>query len=88
MPALLSHTHCQAPQANAITKACQRVCLSNRTGGKINNEGTTRGIANKGFSGMRRVVARFNFSCNLTGNRPQSLTGHTSNVVSNARLRN
>ena len=27
MPALNSHTHCQAPQANAITKACQRVCL-------------------------------------------------------------
>lgn len=25
---------------------------------------------------MRSVVARFNFSCNLIGNRPQSLTGH------------
>jgi hypothetical protein len=23
-----SHTHCQAPQAQAQTKACQRVCLS------------------------------------------------------------
>jgi len=22
-----SHTHCQAPQAQALTKACQRVCL-------------------------------------------------------------
>ena len=44
---------------------------------KLNNaQHTTRGIANKGFSGMRRVVARFNFSCNLIGNRPQSLTGH------------
>jgi hypothetical protein len=42
MPALLSHTHCQAPQANAKTKACQRVWLANRTDGKINNEGTTR----------------------------------------------
>jgi hypothetical protein len=79
MPALLSHTHCQAPQANAKTKACQRVCLSNRTDGKINNEGTTHNIANKGFSGMRRVVARFNFSCNLIENRPQSLTGHIVN---------
>ena len=29
---------------------------------------------------MRRVVARFNISCNLTGNRPQSLTGHIVNV--------
>ncbi len=25
---------------------------------------------------MRRFVARFNFSCNLIGNRPQSLTGY------------
>lgn len=25
---------------------------------------------------MRRLVARFNFSRNLIGNRPQSLTGH------------
>jgi hypothetical protein len=36
----------------------------------------THNIANKGFSGMRRFVARFNFSCTLIGNRPQSLTGH------------
>ena len=41
-------------------------------------DGTTRGIANKGLSGMWRVVVRFNFSCILIGNRPQSLTGHTS----------
>lgn len=32
MPTLHSHTHCQATQANAQTKACQRVCLSERTG--------------------------------------------------------
>ena len=25
---------------------------------------------------MRRFLARFNFSCTLIGNRPQSLTGH------------
>ncbi len=37
---------------------------------------TTHNIANKGFSGMRRFVARFNFSCTLTGNSPQTLTGH------------
>jgi len=30
-PTLHSHTHCQAPQAHAKTKAWQRVCLSNRT---------------------------------------------------------
>ena len=28
---LHSHTHCQATQTNATTKAWQRVCLSNRT---------------------------------------------------------
>ena len=32
---------------------------------------------------MRRVVARFNFSCNLIGNRPQSLNGLTANVSTN-----
>ena len=41
-------------------------------------DGTTRGIANKGLSGMWRVVVRLNFSCILIGNRPQSLTGHTA----------
>jgi hypothetical protein len=45
----------------------------------------TRGIANKGFKGMRMVVARFNFSCNLTGNRLQSLTGHAINVTCNLK---
>ncbi len=32
MPTLQSHTHCQAAQGNAKSKACQRVCLSERTG--------------------------------------------------------
>lgn len=47
----------------------------------------TRGIANKGFRGMRRVVARFNFSCSLIGNRPQSLTCHTANVMPHPKRR-
>lgn len=47
----------------------------------------TRGIANKGFSGMRKVLARFNISCNLIGNHPLSLTGHTANVTANAKKR-
>jgi len=34
---------------------------------------------------MRRVLARFNFSCNLTGNLPQSLTGHTATVIAHFR---
>jgi hypothetical protein len=37
---------------------------------------TTNNIANKGFSDLRKFVARFNFSCTVIGNRPQSLTGH------------
>jgi hypothetical protein len=40
---------------------------------------TTHNIAHKGFSGMLRFVARFMFSCNLTGNHPQSLAGHVVN---------
>jgi hypothetical protein len=31
MATLHSHTHCQAAQANALTKAWQRVCLSQRS---------------------------------------------------------
>jgi len=31
MPTHSSHTHCQAPPANAQTKAWQRVCLPQRT---------------------------------------------------------
>jgi hypothetical protein len=31
MPTLRSHTHLQATQTNAQTKACKRVCLPNRT---------------------------------------------------------
>lgn len=37
---------------------------------------TTHNIANMGFSGKRRFVARLNFSCTLIGNHPQSHTGH------------
>jgi len=36
----------------------------------------THNIANKGFSGMRRFVARFKFSGNRIDNRPQTLNGH------------
>lgn len=38
----------------------------------------TRGIANKGFTVMRRFLTRFNFFSNLTGNCPQSPTGHAA----------
>ena len=44
-----------------------------------NSQLPTHNIANKGFSGMRKFVSRFNFSCTVIGNRPQSLTGHIVN---------
>ena len=40
MPTLSIHTHLQAAQIQAQTKACKRVCLPNRTDEKTNNEGT------------------------------------------------
>ena len=45
----------------------ERQCIKNETNRLENNNGqrTTHNIANKGFSGMRRFVARFNFSCTL-----------------------
>lgn len=48
------------------------------------HERTTSGIANKGFNGMRGIVTRFNFSCTLIGNHPQSLTGHTADRYAQA----
>jgi hypothetical protein len=38
MPTLRSHTHLQATQANAQTKACKRVCLPNRTADRQLND--------------------------------------------------
>lgn len=37
----------------------------------------TKCKCHKGFRGMRRSEVRFNFSCNLIGNHPQSLTALT-----------
>ena len=39
----------------------------------------TRGIANKGFSGMRSLVARLKVRNGGYRHSPQSLTGHTAN---------
>jgi hypothetical protein len=38
---------------------------------------TTKCKCHKGFRGLRRSEVRFNFSCNLIGNHPQSLTALT-----------
>lgn len=46
-----------------------------------NNDTPTHGIANKGFSGLRSSVVRFNF-CNGGQERsPQSLTSHTAGTL-------
>ncbi len=74
MPALNSHTHCQAPRANAKAKACQRVCPPNHTDGKTNNEGTTRGIKHWGLSGYSSILPRSNFGVGGQVCSPQSLT--------------
>jgi hypothetical protein len=37
-PALDSHTHCQVARADSPTKTWQRVCLSNRTTDRQNDE--------------------------------------------------
>jgi hypothetical protein len=37
---------------------------------------------------MRGVVTRFDFLCNLTKNRPQSITGHTAKFSGQAITRN
>ena len=47
---------------------------SDRIRGEEKAQQVTHGIANKGFSGMRKVIIRFNFYCILIENRPQSLT--------------
>ena len=44
---------------------------------KIKHDRTTKCKCHKGFRGLRRSEVRFNFSCNLIGNHPQSLTALT-----------
>lgn len=83
IPARLAHNPKMPKEPSSPSRSDTRIerqYVKNETNRLENNNGqrTTRGIANKGFSGMRKVVARFNFSCNLIGNRPQTLTGHTA----------
>ena len=68
MPTLRSHTHLQAAQANAQTKACKRVCLPNRTTTR-QTEGqlVTGGIFYCRDSASFSVTTSNKLSCNLTG---------------------
>ena len=62
MAPLRSHTHLQATQIHAQTKACKRVCLPNRTTDrqarpKKNNEGITAPWQKSGFNGYINICA-------------------------------
>ncbi len=56
-PTLHSHTHCQAAKANAQTKACQRVCLSNRT-----TKTTDKPADEKNTEAITAVLQKWRFS--------------------------
>lgn len=57
MPTLRSHTHLQATQATAQTKACKRVCLTNLTGtvqtGQDGSLTERRVVCNTGLSKVK-----------------------------------
>lgn len=64
MPSLCIHTHCQVAQKSPHTDLNLSKSQATPTHGQtviIKHEITTHNIANKGLSGTRRVVARFNF---------------------------
>ena len=58
MPALHSHTHCQAAQANAKTQAWQRVCLPNRTT-KTTDKPTDEKEHRSDNTGLAKVAVQF-----------------------------
>lgn len=77
MPTHHSHTHLQATQALSQTKACKRVCLSQRIDEEKNNEMPTKAICNKGFCGNSSILPRLNFGVGGQESSPQSLTAHS-----------
>ncbi len=48
---------------------------------------TTRGIVNKGFSGLRGIFSRFNFGNGGQERSPLALTNHTANRYRQVELR-
>lgn len=53
-----------------------------------NKQMLTKCKCHKGFRGLRRSEVRFNFSCNLIANRPQSLTALTLNRYGQLKQKN
>ncbi len=90
-PTLHSHTHCQAPQANANAKACQRVCLSERTGNiaaklidnEINKQKSPVPNKRSYAIGVLVVYQAFQLASRFvtcdTDAAPKSPTAHTAN---------
>jgi len=70
MPTLRSHSHLQATQIQAQTKAYKRVCLPQHTDGRKNNEGTTMYIKNCCDCSEIRHYSPLQLSCSLTGMKP------------------
>ena len=59
MPTLRSHTHLQATQANAQSKACKRVCLPNRTDiATLDRRATTVKEGRTHNSGLAKVAVQ------------------------------
>lgn len=51
-----------------------------------NAQPLARGIANKGFSGMRSILTRLKVQCNLIGESPAiPYCGHTATVRQNSK---
>jgi len=50
MPTLRSHTHLQATQSQAQTKACKRVCLPNRTTDRQTDDRREQRMHNTGLA--------------------------------------
>ena len=70
MQTLRSHTHLQATQIQAQTKAYKRVCLPQRINGRRNNEDTTICKNNSRDSGLSKVCSPLQLSCNSTVMKP------------------
>lgn len=79
MPTLNSPTHCQAEQAQAQTKAWQRMCLSHRTADIQRDDKKEGRTGNSGFasSGVTCLNSsaffQFNLSAGLTVLCPEIL---------------
>jgi len=92
-PSLRFQAHLAFPQGLPSIQKCQKSLqarptpthgqkdsaakIKDRLTNDKNGQLPTKCKCHKGFRGLRRSEVRFNFSCNLIGNHPQSLTALT-----------